>query len=296
MDINIASLLFKELFKNSKLLDKNGGIKKMTNKEANKKYIVDEEVEFLGAPVGDDFIEPVRQISGYESLSVELMSPISGDAYIDWVNSALYSSLVTWDTTPHLPVSKLLNASFEEKEKRLFYILKKRPISVALEGVIFNFKLNGVPRSMTHQIVRHRQMSFGQQSYRVSSCYSDPVRIPQTLLESSLINKEELTQEFINAVKTCRNVYKNLINSGIPMEQARNIMPMGTCTKIGITMRLRDMIDYVKGRTGDIAQDEHTYIVCLMLKELRDKQPKFFNVVKSFVPNIEECMIKYNVQ
>ena len=275
------------------LIIKHEGSEKMTNKEANKKYIVDEEIEFLGAPVGDGFIEPEKEIAGYESLSVELMSPLSKEAYTDWVNSALYSSLVTWDTTPHLPVTKMLSASFEEKEKRLFYILKKRPISVALEGVIFNFKRNGVPRSMTHQIVRHRQMSFGQQSYRVSSCYSDPIRIPQSLLDSELSEKQNLINNFINTVKECRKTYKVLIENGIPIEQARNIMPMGTCTKIGITMRLRDMIDYVKGRTGDIAQDEHTYIVCLMLKELKSKQPKFFNIVKNFVPNIEECMIKY---
>lgn len=266
----------------------------MTNKEANKEYIIKEEIEFLGNSIGDNFIEPTEEVSGYKNVKVELLSPISQDAYIDWVNSAFYSSLCTWDMTPHLPVSNMLqNASFEEKEKKLFYILKKRPISVALEGVVFNFKATNIPRSMTHQIVRHRQMSFGQQSYRVNSCYSDAIRIPQSLLDSDIPNKQELIDEFIQAVKNNRAVYKKLIFAGVPMEQARNIMPMGTCTKIGITMRLRDLIDYVKGRTSDIAQDEHTYIVCLMLKELKEKQNKFFGVIEMFIPNIKEVMEKY---
>jgi flavin-dependent thymidylate synthase len=266
----------------------------MTTKEASEEYIVAEEIDFLGAPVGDRFVEPEKEISGYDNLKVELTLPISKEAYADWVSAALYNSLCTWDATPHLPIVAMDKLSLEEKEKKLFYILKKRPISVAFEGTTFNFRILNVPRSMTHQIVRHRQMAFGQQSYRVSSCYSDAVRVPQSLLDAEkTAENTKLIADFEEAVINNRKVYKELILAGIPMEQARNIMPMGTCTKIGITMRLRDMIDYVKGRTGDIAQDEHTYIVCLMLKELKEKQNKFYEVIKMFVPKVEETMAKY---
>jgi thymidylate synthase (FAD) len=267
----------------------------MANKEANEKYIVDEEIEFLGAPVGHNFEEPEQQVAGYESNKVELLS---ATPYRDWVKGAMYASLCTWDTTPQLPVSSFLELPFEEQEKKLLFMLTKRPISVALEGAMFTFKLTGVPRAMTHQIVRHRQMAFGQQSYRVSSCYSDPIRYPVTLKEKVDANESgafELMEEYIDVVKEVRAMYKKLIQAGIPMEQARSIMPMGTCTKIGITMRLRDMIEYFKGRTGDIAQDEHTYIVCLMAKEMRDKQPEFFKFIKSKVTNLEEVMSKYGV-
>lgn len=272
----------------------------MINKEANNKYIVDEEIEFLGKPVGHNFEEPEQQIAGYESINVELLNASS---YTDWVTSSLYSSLVTWDTTPQLPVTELLHAPFKEQEEKLLFMLSKRPISVALEAAVFTFKITGVPRAMTHQIVRHRQMSFGQQSYRVSSCYSDPVRYPVSLKDKmdgdSLDGQEEaieLMSEYEEAVKYVRSVYKKLIEFGVPMEQARCIMPMGTCTKIAVTMRLRDMIDYFKGRTGDIAQDEHTYIVCLMAKEMRDKQPQFFDFIKAKCTNLESIMSKYNVQ
>lgn len=266
------------------------------NKEATEKYIVDEEVEFLGAPVGHKFEEPEYQVAGYESIDVELLH---GSNYEEWVHAAMYASLVTWDTTPQIPVSKMLELPIEEKEKFLIKMLEKRPISVALEGAIFTFKLTGVPRAMTHQIVRHRQMSFGQQSYRVSSCYSDPVRIPPSLKEKADAGFEcakGLEKEYTDVVKTVRKMYRKLISQGIPMEQARSIMPMGTCTKIAVTMRLRDMIEYFKGRTGDIAQDEHTYIVCLMAKEMKYKKPEFFSFIKSKVTNIEDVMSKYEVE
>lgn len=268
----------------------------MANKEANEKYIIDEEVEFLGAPVGHNFEEPEQQVAGYETIKVELMA---GSDYKQWVKAALYNSLCTWDTTPQIPVSKMMDWDFEKQEKTLMFMLTKRPISVALEGAVFNFKITGVPRAMTHQIVRHRQMAFGQQSYRVSSCYSDPVRIPVSLLER--LGKEDyqaeaMHEEYIEIVMKVRKMYKDLIQAGIPMEQARCIMPMGTCTKIGVTMRLRDMIEYFNGRTSDITQDEHTYLVCLLAKEMRDKQPEFFNFIKTKAKGLEETMKKYNVE
>ncbi len=263
------------------------------NKEANNDYIVKEEVEFLGAPVGHNFEEPEQQVAGYETIKVELLSRSD---YKEWVRAAMYASLVTWDTTPQIPVSKMLDLPFEEQEAKLMSMLTKRPISVALESAVFMFKITGLPRAMTHQIVRHRQMAFGQQSYRVSSCYSDPVRIPVSLLEKVKLedaNAIALKAEYIEAVKSVRKVYKDLIEAGIPMEQARCIMPMGTCTKIAATMRLRDIIEYFNGRTGDIAQDEHTYMVCLMANEMKTKQPEFFKFICTRAKGLEAVMAKY---
>ena len=265
----------------------------MANKEANNKYIVDEEIEFLGAPVGHNFEEPEQQVAGYETIKVELLNATN---YKEWVKASMYASLVTWDTTPQTPVSKMLYYPFEQQEEKLMSMLSKRPISVALEAAVFTFKIVGVPRAMTHQIVRHRQMAFGQQSYRVSSCYSDPIRLPITLQEMVDKGDEDasaLKEQYIATVKEIRHMYKRLIQKGVPMEQARCIMPMGTTTKIAATMRLRDMIDYFKGRTSDIAQDEHTYMVCLMAKEMRDKQPEFFKFILSKCPGLEETMAKY---
>lgn len=268
----------------------------MANKEANNEYIVAEEIEFLGAPVGDNFIEPEKQVAGYESIDVELLSSTN---YVEWVRAALYASLVTWDTTPHVPVTKMQDWQFEKQEEYLLKMLSKRPISVALEGAVFTFKITGIPRAMTHQLVRHRQMSFGQQSYRVSSCYADPVRLPPTLEDKchqeNNLDAINLRAKYESTVKAVREVYKELIELGVPMEQARCIMPMGTCTKIAVTMRLRDMIEYFNGRTSDIAQDEHTYIVCLMAKEMKLNQPEFFEFIKGRAKGLEETMAKYNV-
>lgn len=270
----------------------------MTIKQANKEYILSEERKYLGKEIGNFFAKPKTEVAGYESISVELMFPLCNEAYNDWVSSAFYNSLATWDKSPENIVTEMLRTeSIERKEQLLLNILKDRPISVALEGAVFSFRITGVPRTMTHQIVRHRKMAFGQQSFRVSSCYAEPVRIPQVLFDNSTgipeKKKEELRKKYIETIKKNREVYRELIINGVPMEQARNIMPMGTLTAIGATMQLRTMIEYFRGRTSDIAQDEHTYIVCLMANELRKKQPKFFKIVEMFTPSIMLTMKRY---
>lgn len=259
----------------------------MTIKKATEEYITNEEEKYLGRKIGDKFVEPKNQIAGYESISVELVSATS---YYDFINAAIPACFDTWDTTPHNIVEEIRSKKFIERERQVLNILKDRPISVALEFPTFFFNMKGIPRSITHQIVRHRQMAFGQQSYRVSSCYADPVRAPQDLIEQ---DNENLLNEYQEVVKTVREMYKKLIENGVPMEQARNIMPMGTCTTISVNMRLRDMIAYFKGRTSGIAQDEHTYMVYKMIEEIQSKEPLWFSFLCSNIENLEEKMKKY---
>lgn len=261
----------------------------MSVKQTTDDQIRAEELLYLGQELPDKFIEPEVEIAGYETIKIELLSPSTEHAYVDWINSAFYSSLCTWDASPQNPVEQMLHTkTLGERESMLLNILDTRPISVALESAVFVFKVTGVPRSMTHQIVRHRQMAFGQQSYRVSSCYSDPVRAPAKVLENP-----QYAAMYAETVRRCRVLYKQMIEDGIPMEQARNILPMGTCTKIAIEMRLRDMLEYFKGRTSGIAQDEHSYIVALMMKEMRDKQPMFFKFLERKIPSINSVISEY---
>lgn len=257
-------------------------------KKADREYIEAEEKEFLGKIVEDRFVEPTQHIADYDSINVKL---IYKPNYKEWVKANSYTAFTTWDTEPYNPVTMIHEAgTFEDQEAKLLYMLKQRPISAVLESAIFQFKITGLPRSMTHQIVRHRGMSFNQESFRVSSCYSCPVRAPRELYEKK---DKALLTAFENAVMIARRTYKQLVEAGVPIEQARNIMPMGTLTKITATMRLRDVIDYFKARTLDISQDEHTYLVALCMRELKDQAPEFYKLVSVYVKDIEQVQQTY---
>lgn len=235
-------------------------------KETTLEDIKKEELEFARGQVKNRFVEPSQQVAGYESIKIEL---IYNPNYKDFINAAYYVALTTWDQTGSDLVS---SESLEEREEIVKYMLKKRQISAIMEMPVFVFRMTGVPRSMTHQIVRHRTMSFSQQSFRVSSCYPDPVRLPNNL-------SDNLKLKYIKSVENIRDLYREMINNGISMEQARNIMPMGTTTKIIMVTNFKSLKDYVKARTLNIAQDEHTYITELILKELEYKSYGFYELL-----------------
>ena len=258
-------------------------------KQADKKYIEKEVVEFLGDKIPEK--ETKNKYCGFETMGVKLLSPLSSSSYPNWVNAAYLSTFITWNETGDDVVSQ--EKSFEEKEKRLLDMLKSRPISVATECVKFTFAMENVSRAVTHQIVRHRKMAFGQQSLRVSDPAEDYIRLPQVLYDGDYSFPEgmmDMTQDVLDGVK---RLYANLVKSGVPREQARAVLPIGICTKINATMSLRAMIEYFRARTSDIAMAEHTHLVALMAQEMMDQQYRFYNFLCSQVNGLDDIRKEY---
>ena len=258
-------------------------------KKATNSYIASEEKEFLGKELTEKFSTPKKQLCGYESANVELLCSSN---YEEWIDGAFYACFATWDMQPAEPVTKMMERyPFARKEAMVIKMLKQRPISAALESATFTFKMSGVPRTFLAQITRHRQMSFGVQSLRVNSCYANPVRCPQVLLEGT---DQEMIGEYEAVVKQCRAMYKKLINEGVPMEQARSIMPMGTTTTMATVMRLREVLAYCRDRTSAITQDEHSYVVAKLAKCMKENATRFYD---NFIKNdhIEELIKRYEV-
>lgn len=255
-----------------------------TIKQANKKYVKKEERDFLGFEIPD--IKVNTRLASYESIKVRLTYPTNKSAYKQWIVSACYSSFATWDTFPNSNVDRIIRSG--KAEERLLNMLKKRPISVANETPKFSFRIEGITRAMTHQIVRHRQMAFGQQSLRVSSPLQQPVRIPEGILAN-----KKMAKKYKDTVHNSQKLYEELVNIGIPSEQARNILPIGTTTIINLTATLRDLIEYFRARISSIAQEEHTYIACLMGDELKRKQPKFYEYICEHVKGFDKLIEQY---
>ena len=178
-------------------------------------------------------------------------------------------------------------------------MLEKRPISYALECVSFSFRCTNIPRALTHQIVRHRKMAFGQQSLRVSNANRDMIMIPEKLIKAEAENycNDERYEDLFNKYKqfsqNCKHLYDDMVKDDIPREQARMILPMGLTTKICVTMQLGTMINYFRGRTSDITQADHHRLVILMAENLKVIQPKFYDFVCSKVNNLKEMVDNY---
>ena len=255
-------------------------------KKADKKYIAKEVKDFLKGKIADKEIE--HKICGFETMKVKLLSPLYASAYNEWVYAAYSSTFITWNEAGEGLVDE---KSYEEKEKLLLEMLGSRPISVATECVKFTFAMENVSRAVTHQLVRHRKMAFGQQSLRVSNPVQDYIRLPHYLLDEN--PSIDLLTETTMLMESTKELYAKLVDYGVPREQARSVLPIGICTKINATMSLRAMIEYFRARTSAIAMAEHTYLAALMAGELCNHHPEFYFFVCNQVRGLDDIRKEY---
>lgn len=152
----------------------------------------------------------------------------------------------------------------EKKMKELEYMSRSVPSS--WEFCTYVFLITGVSRAFTHQFVRTRNASYAQQSLRV---------IDRTDYE--YVYAESLTKEgaFIVAQANAEinNHYKNLIEMGEKIEDARGILPTNIATNIVAQFNLRTFVDICRSRTGGRTQQEYQIIANMMVDEVLKVHP-----------------------
>ncbi|TWJ33349.1 FAD-dependent thymidylate synthase [Geobacter argillaceus] len=141
-----------------------------------------------------------------------------------------------------------------------------------LEHASFTFGIEGISRTTSHQLVRHRLASFSQQSQRyVSHTKRFAAVIPDTVRD--LPEARELFEKELAAQ---HEVYTRLVAMGIPAEDARYILPNATETKIMVTMNARELLHFFAVRCCQRAQWEIRAMAIEMLRLVRPLAPTIF--------------------
>jgi thymidylate synthase (FAD) len=141
-----------------------------------------------------------------------------------------------------------------------------------LEHTTFTFGIEGVSRVTTHQLVRHRIASFSQQSQRYVSHKEEFTSImPDTIADNT-----EARQIFAFMSETVHKAYAQLIEMGIPAEDARYILPNATETKIIMTMNARELLHFFALRCCQRAQWEIREMSVEMLRLVKRIAPVIF--------------------
>jgi len=140
-----------------------------------------------------------------------------------------------------------------------------------IEHAVFTFSVEGVSRALTHQLVRHRIASFSQQSQRYVSLKEPTFVTPNTIKSDSetLAIFEEMMDEIWNA-------YSDLVDKGIPPEDARYLLPNGCTTNITITMNARELLHFFSSRCCERAQWEIREMSEKMLELCKEVSPTIF--------------------
>lgn len=138
-----------------------------------------------------------------------------------------------------------------------------------IEHIQLTFAVSGVSRACTHQLVRHRHMSFSQKSQRYvkekgSFEYLTPVSIEQ--------NKELLGKYDAFMAKTAE-LYNEFLDNGIKAEDARMILPNACSSSLVTSLNLRELIHLANLRLCTRAQLEIRQLIKKMCDEVLKEEP-----------------------
>ena len=128
------------------------------------------------------------------------------------------------------------------------------------EHIYFTFKIEGISRACSHQLVRHRHCSFTQRSQRYCSEGDFLATVPGTFGE--VPQALEVVADFMESIV---QVYDGLIERGVPKEDARYVLPNACETSLYLSCNLRELIHMSNERLCNRAQWEIRELVQQMV-------------------------------
>jgi len=161
-------------------------------------------------------------------------------------------------------------ASDAGRPKFIRMLVSRGHLSV-LEHAIATFRIKGMSRAATHQIVRHRLCSFSQRSQRyVKEAGQRPVMPP------SIEDNVEAAVCFSEAMAYAQAAYDSLLKLGVPKEDARFVMPNATPSEIVISANFRELRHIIAVRGSRGAQWEVRMMATCILEKMKDIAPNVF--------------------
>ena len=134
-----------------------------------------------------------------------------------------------------------------------------------IEHVVFTFGISGVSRTLSHQLVRHRAgVAFDQQSQRYVKFKSAATMLPHTIAEAD----DDVRARFEEQLAGSMSLYGDLVEAGIPGEDARFVFPNATRTNLVMTANLRALIHMSGLRLCTMAQWEIRRLFQLVRHEI----------------------------
>ncbi|MBR0095880.1 MAG: FAD-dependent thymidylate synthase [Synergistaceae bacterium] len=165
-----------------------------------------------------------------------------------------------------------LSGSADARNEFISKLVKAGHESV-IEHVSVSFMLT-VPRSISHQIVRHRiGVAYSQQSQRYIDLSKEPLKV---IAPTPELNASDLIL-WRQAVEFSAEIYNKLIASGVRPQQARSVLPNCTATKLGMTANLRAWRHIFKERYSNQRADPAIReVMSLVAEKLKEMYPPVF--------------------
>ncbi len=165
--------------------------------------------------------------------------------------------------------------------------IKRQRHGSVLEHAVYSLLLEGVSRSLTHELVRHRLASYSQLSQRFVDESQAAFVVPPAIL-----GDEQLEADWRAQMQAALAVYGALVEElmaryawvedrvhrrKMAREAARGVLPNSTETKIVMTANARSWRTVLELRAGEGADLEIRRLAVAILRTLQREAPGFFS-------------------
>ncbi len=211
--------------------------------------------------------------------------------FTDWRSDSDVASEALCETAGRTCYQSFTNPRPGGAEVYLKHILEVGHGSI-LEHACWNFIIEGVSRSLTHELVRHRAgWSYSQLSQR----YVDKVEF---ICPPELDTRLDLQQLWMDTMSACNDAYNTIAceleAAGLPRkvcrQTARSVLPNSTETKIFCTVNARALRNFFELRCSMHADTEIHRLAEMMLRMMQKEAPNIFG---DYTIDDEGCHTEY---
>jgi thymidylate synthase (FAD) len=140
-----------------------------------------------------------------------------------------------------------------------------------MDHVVYMFEIEDCSRVTTHQLVRHRAVSYDQESQRFSAATREGAVTPP-----SILSNENASKAYDEALKAIYSSYEKMVAAGVSKEDARYILPGAIMTKLVMTLNARSLMHMVWQRTALQAQWEIRELAMVLHSQAREATPELW--------------------
>ena len=136
-------------------------------------------------------------------------------------------------------------------------------------------------RGISHEIVRHRDASFAQESTRYANYSKDKFGNEITCIKPLFDkNIEENMNEWEKACENSEKAYLKLIESGCTPQEARSVLPNSLKTEVIMTARNYEWINFFKLRCDKAAHPQMRELTIPLFEKFSRRDPVIFSDIE----------------
>ena len=167
--------------------------------------------------------------------------------------------------------NKKKDASYEDDVNLVKALIAKAHSPIEFAWAMFD--IQGISRVCANQLNRYRMTSQAQESMRyveVKQYKTDSIKEYPFVYPYSALKISDACEDI---VKICFKFYDKLVKAGVPKEDARMFLPLGTETRLKIACNFRELRHILKQRLDKHAQWEVRQVAKEILYICDEKWP-----------------------